>query len=658
MIKRILFLLTFTICSQLVILANELRYKDYDWAPEPKLHVLNEKDKALPEIILLEKQAVEFLYNKAGDLEEFKLYHVIIRVNSDEAIERNNRLYIPSNTGLEFLKQKARIISPNGKVKELSDQNIKEGEDEKTKNKYKYFAIEGIQLGCEIEYFYLIRVSNNLYGSRERIQGTEPKHNEMFELISPLNLHFVTKSFNDLPEMSRDTTVDDRIVLFLKMDVVPALPEEDLSTHSADVMQVVYKLNSNSANNSKDITSYGGVSSNIYKSFMAPAEKSVQSKVKKFVGTLPIKFAKDDEDKIRIIEDYIKNNFNVIENETPSLSELPEIIQKKNANSEGIIKLFAAVFNELNIDYQIVLTSDRSYIRFDQNFEAYNFLTDYLIYIPSVGSYLSPTLILSRLGFPPPHLTMNYGLFIKKVTLNDFETGVGKIKFIEPTSFDKNYDDVDVTIKFATDMSNPVVSLKRQFGGYYAENIQPYYSYFTEEDKKKTTNDLLKDFIPNTEIKEIAVENAGKDYFPSKPLILNASFTCENLVENSGGKYLFKIGELIGPQVEMYQKEERKAPIESSFARCYRRHLFFEVPAGYKVSNLEALNINVFCEEDGKKTIAFTSDYKLEGNLLTINVDEYYKKIRFPVNEYENYRKVVNASANFNKINLFLEKTK
>jgi hypothetical protein len=108
----------------------------------------------------------------------------------------------------------------------------------------------------------------------------------------------------------------------------------------------------------------------------------------------------------------------------------------------------------------------------------------------------------------------------------------------------------------------------------------------------------------------------------------------------------------------MYQKEERKQDMESDFSRDYHRVLTLKIPAGFKITNLNVLNMDIFMLENGSRTTAFTSKYTLEGNILKINVDEYYKKITFPVAQFESYRKVVNAAADFNKITLYLEKIK
>jgi hypothetical protein len=55
---------------------------------------------------------------------------------------------------------------------------------------------------------------------------------------------------------------------------------------------------------------------------------------------------------------------------------------------------------------------------------------------------------------------------------------------------------------------------------------------------------------------------------------------------------------------------------------------------------------------------SFVSNYTLEGQTLTVTINEYYKQLYAPLERYEDYRKVVNAAADFNKVTLVLEKKK
>jgi hypothetical protein len=127
------------------------------------------------------------------------------------------------------------------------------------------------------------------------------------------------------------------------------------------------------------------------------------------------------------------------------------------------------------------------------------------------------------------------------------------------------------------------------------------------------------------------------------------------VIERAGKKYLFKVGELIGPQVEMYNERARQYAIDMGNAHAYKRLMKVKIPEGYKVSGLESLRRSI---TDGKASpiMGFISDYKLEGNLLTITIDEFYKEVLQPIDIYEPFQKVINAAADFNKVTLLLEK--
>ncbi len=66
------------------------------------------------------------------------------------------------------------------------------------------------------------------------------------------------------------------------------------------------------------------------------------------------------------------------------------------------------------------------------------------------------------------------------------------------------------------------------------------------------------------------------------------------------------------------------------------------------------LDLNV--EEDGEVVYYFESTYSLKKNILKIQVDEGYENIYHPKEDFEAFRKVINAAADWNKIVLVLSK--
>lgn len=51
----------------------------------------------------------------------------------------------------------------------------------------------------------------------------------------------------------------------------------------------------------------------------------------------------------------------------------------------------------------------------------------------------------------------------------------------------------------------------------------------------------------------------------------------------------------------------------------------------------------------------FTSKYEINGNNLMVTCNEYYDEISVPIERYEEFRTVINAAADFNKITLVFE---
>ena len=78
------------------------------------------------------------------------------------------------------------------------------------------------------------------------------------------------------------------------------------------------------------------------------------------------------------------------------------------------------------------------------------------------------------------------------------------------------------------------------------------------------------------------------------------------------------------------------------------------IPKGYKILNPEDLNMDKSYSKDGEKLLSFKSFYELKDHTLDITADEYYKLNIINKEIYEDYRKVINSAADFNKITLVL----
>ncbi len=194
--------------------------------------------------------------------------------------------------------------------------------------------------------------------------------------------------------------------------------------------------------------------------------------------------------------------------------------------------------------------------------------------------------------------------------------------------------------------------------GYKAEYIQPYYKEIEDEKEQKEYKETLLTFLDDDgEVKELEVQNLEVSKYGQAPVIAKGILQSDKFFEKAREDYLFKVGELIGPQSEMYSTVDRKLPVEEYFARHYIRTIVFTIPDGYTVKNLEKLNMNeTYSDKDGDIRMGFISTYTRDGDQVTVNISEFYKDVVFPVEIFEDYQRIINTAADFNKVVVIFNK--
>lgn len=651
---KYLYIVCFAIISLTQLTAQPF-YKTYDWDNNPSYDTSDLANESL--VSLKEQNVSEFYFTENDEFVEYVLEHNVFLLNTDDKIEYFNKVYIPYSSESNSLINKARVINPNGKIINLDQSKILTAVDEETNRTVKYFAFEGIEKGSIIEYLYVIKKYPSYSGKRVTFQSDYIRKNVQFQLIAPTNLIFKFKSYNGLPEVVRDENATNKNKWILSSEQIDKLEEEELSAYNAEKKYLIYALYENTASKVKDITSYSNVTKNIDRFYNESLEKKTMKALEDLLVTIGIFKDNIGEEQIRILERYIKSNIYLADVDNDNLSNLDNVLKDKVADDTGMTKLFIQALNYLDIKYQMVLTCRRDDMKFDKTFESNNFLQEFLIYFPDYNTYLSPTDSDSRYGYPPAYLTDNYGLFIKKVKIGDYNSALGKIEYIEPVKADDTYDKmiIDVNFNNPEDFTQTEIRMDKAMFGYYAMYLHPFMDLIKTEDREEIVEGYAKNINENITLTSQSIENGSSSLFGSEPLKFIMKFTSDAFVNKAGRKYLFKVGELIGPQIEMYQEKARQLPVENEYQRSYYRTITVTLPEGFEITNLEDINIDNSFVKDGKELLSFKSYYSLEGNILTITADEHYRVNYIPLETYEDYRKVINSAADFNKITLVMQ---
>ncbi len=627
-------------------------YESYTWETTPSYQV-EESDKDM--VAIKDKIVTEF-YFEDQNLTEYYLEHKILWLNSDDRIEEYNKIYLPFSNNASLKLSKARVIKKTGEVIELEESKILSAEDEETGRKYKYFALEGIEKGSIVEYYYVVKKRPTYQGARIDIQNDYDKQIVEFDLYAPSNLLFTFKSFNLNNKVTKDETSLEKLHWQLTVKDVVGVDKEEQSPYRAALGFVMYKLHQNTAKNII-ITSYNDVAQNLY-AFYYPEYNEEETKlINKFAKNIKLDEDQDEEDKARIVDLYIKENIYFSDNDSENLKNLTNVLNSKTANETGIVKLYVALFKKFNITHEMVLTSNRTQLKFDREFEATNYLQEFLFYFPASKKYLSPSKFGTRFGFPPPFYMDNYGLFVTGYNINGKRKAFSEVKYIEGIPASSSTDEMFIEVYFTEeDFTKNTISLERKLNGYYAMNIQPFMNLIQPNRKNEVIDEAFaQNTDKNAKVLKRELINEDPSLFGVKPFVVKFNISSEYFVEKAGNKYLFKLGDIIGPQMEMYQEKKRILPLEAEFNRSYYRTIKIHIPEGYQISNLDDITIkNSYATKD-KELFIFDSYYSLEGNILTVTADEHYRESIVAPEIFEAYRTVINSAADFNKVTLILE---
>lgn len=606
--------------------------------------------------MLFDKRSIQFLNTETGAA-AFFLKHQITLLNSDKSIEEYNKFYIAKSDDEEIITIKARVIKPSGEIISVSKADIKDALDEDGKVKYNYFAFEGLEKGSLIEFLQYTKGSPDFSGVKIPVQGEVNKKHVELELIYPDHLEFQIYCMNGLPAFTKKEEKEDvkHVTMSLTLENLKGLEDEDWAAYDANIQKCYFKLSKNLGVQKGNFYTYTEVAKTIYEMMFTPLTKKEAKLVKAFISN-NTKDGASTKEKIIAIENAAKKTITMVDGSVEGASNIEQLLSKKITNQQGMVKLMLNCLREMAIPFELVMTSNRFKDPFLEEFQGYNFLQEYLIFIPELNSYYSAELS-SRLGFPPFNLNNNKGLFISEVMVSDFATSVGKIKYIKGLDYKQSIDEINAEFSFTEDLTSCKVKLKRINSGYKAMDIQPYFDLMDDKQKKEAKEEYL-NYLDNTcTLEDIVFTNDRSEDFGVKPLIGEATVISTNFFENAGDKLLVKVGMLIGPQAQMYNKEARKLPVDAAYTRGYMRTITVNIPEGYTVKNLDDLKMN-YQPDTKNNLLGFFSEYTVKGQQIIVTVKEWYNAYYFSVEDYPMYEKTMNAAADFNKIVLVLQKNK
>ena len=611
-------------------------YKDYSWEEEANIVDLEATLMNESSIGVFEKTIVEFISGKfSNTIIKYETHHYQIKVLNDKGVSKHSNIIIPMNEVTNLKDIKVRIIDENGQLSEFDNNTINELGDFESSVNFKNFHLAGLNDNSTIEVLYTLEKQYNIHGNKILQKSYSIKKSEFLLIPGPTQGIIKTYSVNS---KVKDTIINTYPAKIIKVVDIPAIIDEEYATAIANRQRLSFQCPFPDDNmNQEDY--WENIVSNI-SPIMFP--KNIHPKIFEISSEVIQKNEINEYSIANKIDDYVKNNFTISENDNVSLNNINYILENKTSNDFSIIQVYTQLLTAAGINYEIVITSNRYYNRFDPEFFDPNMLREFLIYFPEEKKYIAPNRLEYRIGEAPFDLLGNYGIYIDRL-LNFY--------FSEIIQSDQSYSRIkrNIKVEFERKLKKIVIDEYQEYSGHWATNNRSLLNFSDEEGLAGLKDYLTASGIENKKVINYEIINAElfqKNY--NTPFIVNSKISTESLTTKIKNGYQVKIGNVIGMQSQLYEDIDRFHPIEVTYPNQYDYRIVVKIPKGYSIEGLEGLVFNKsYISLMGNRICKFESNYEINENELVISIQEFYKTLRYQKNRYNEFRDVINSAADF-----------
>lgn len=651
------------------------------WDPTPHMHPIPVHYFNEHAVVLLNSERRDYVY-EGNDVTMYSTVHKIIKVLDKRGIEEFNTITVPfvrNESRVDSVK--ARVILPNGKTHDLTYEMLLIGSGGL------FFALDDVEKNAEIELLVQYKSVSSYFGNIF-FQYDVPVLNTYFELNYPKEMFFNLKGYHGFPSGQEEIVGGHKQVKIYQPEI-PALEREKFAFYDLYRMRLEYGIDhfvNRGGYQRYDQYTYDKLAQNMYTRFYdknmidkrVPNRKNVRldqvgfkesekQAVGKFLTSIGIRGTESDRQKLKMIEDGIKTN--VLQHWELSGRDgenLDTILAKKTASPVGMVKLFSACFRAVGIEHEIGKVSDRREHTMDSKFINWAPLEDYVFYFPDFNGYLAPSEPYYRFPEVPYSMLNNKGVFVRTnpevgyVVGSDIAAADADIRKITADEAHLTTCKTTTEISIGQDM-NATADVTRAYTGYNAADLRQQLAGM----KKDKVKELVKDLVGLAEKQEdlIRFSTSNESFnavYEGKPLIINGIMRVPYMVEKAGNRYIVNAGDAIGSQYAMYDDKERILPVDLNYPVNRNYTVTINIPEGYKITEIDGLKTYVEeTDRDNGNTLAyFKSDYTVNGNKVVVTVSQSFPKVHYSVREYNDFRKVMNAAADFNKAVIVIESKK
>tara|TARA_B100001173_G_scaffold304337_1_gene308205 strand:+ start:2341 stop:4269 length:1929 start_codon:yes stop_codon:yes gene_type:complete len=569
----------------------------------------------------------------------FETHHFKNKLSGKEGFELINLISVLKTDSIKIIDVKARHTSQDSTI--LYDFNsIKRLLDnEYSSENFSSYRIPNMKIGDYLEVIYTVKKNYTPNGSKI-LEEAYPIYNSKVFLINN-DLYTKAKVYNFKDYTIKDSIINNKKSKVYEFQKLNETIDEQYSAPIANKVKLSYRT---AMENDADITEqeyWENLVENT-KNLFFPSNKNENINI---LYDSIIDSSESSLNKLRIIDIFIKNNIVVSSDNNPKLNDLDYIIENRISSDFSKIQLYTYLLKKADIEYEVLISCNRYYMKFDRGFFDPSQLREILIYIPGLNKYIVPNRYEYGIGEPPDDILGNYAIYIDQNLDYYFSEIISENN--DFTKIKKN-----INVKFSNQIRSKRVKIEetREYHGYWAINNRNYIHFSNDE-----ISPFLKDFftisgLENKKIKKFNSNyNSIQDNYYDVPLVVNYSIETSNLIkENQKNIYSFEVGKLIGLQSNLFDETTRVNDIEINFPNEYEYKISIRIPKGFELIDISSLNlISKYSAVSGEVIAYFHSKATIESNYLLIEISEYYKSLYYDKSRYDDFSNVINAAASF-----------
>lgn len=630
-------------------------HKNYDWSNQVIVEEIIDSSFNKSSIGLINKYILEYYeLNDSLNSTFSKLLtrHSKFKILDLEGVEFHNILYVPMYNSVSLIDLKVRVIDSVGNIKNLDNSNLIELDNEDYNSNFKIYQLTDLKVNSIVEYIYTTKEKNEIHGSQ--ILQEEYFNVKTEFILIPGKYKSKVKAYNTNAIFNTEL-IDEIPIKKITLNNLDSYVNEEYSTGQANRVNIIYQCYKDEKKNSQN-EFWRNITNSIHP-IAFPTKFS-----RELIILNDLIFSERENytqfQRLNLIDNYIKTNFKIIENGNSKLSSLDYILKNKTGSNIGFIQLYSSLLTHNTINYELLITSNRYFNKFDPEFFNPDNLREILFYFPEEKKYLIPDRIEYRVGEAPYNVLGNYGIFMDRN--KDYY-------FSEIIENDKKYSTIirtiDVNFK---KMKEVIISENQKFTGHWAVTNRAMLNLSNNVNTSDFKDYLTTSGIRGKKTIDYSIEN--DDIFQpiyNNPFIVNSVISSNSIISRhvlnipvkKSKIYKFQLGSIIGTQSELYSNKTRVSPIEIKYPNYYEYDISVKIPRGYKVEGVEKININENYISNGNIIAKFESKYRVIGDTIVISIEEFYKSLKYSKYRYNEFRNVINAAADFNKVEiLFVRK--